>query len=188
MPIENISRFYACCYYLHRVRKAVHMLKFSTKIYPAEAFARMMEKMLADELKNADILVPVPSGSLSVIDRGFAPADKIAKIISVKSGVPLVKAIKARKEKLEQKELSIRKRAENAKNSFCPAKNTDVKGKRIILIDDVCTTGSTLSACAEILLKAGAKDVAAAVFAKTKNYSHKKQPQTSQKHAGKKNG
>lgn len=186
VPIENISRFYACCYYLHRVRKAVHMLKFSAKIYPAEAFARMMEKMLADELKTADILVPVPSGALSVINRGFAPADKIANIISLNSGVPLVKAIKARRDKLDQKELSIRKRAENAKNSFRPAKNIDVKGKRIILIDDVCTTGSTLSACAEILLNAGAKDVAAAVFAKTKNYSHKEQPQAAQKNAVKK--
>lgn len=173
-PPENVSRFYSCCYYTQRARKAVHSLKFVGVIYAADAFAQMMSKMLSDELENADFLVPVPSGFRSIEKRGFAPAEIIAKRISWQSKAPVVKAIKTKDNKLEQKALGRKKRIENAKNSFYINEKVDLRGKRIILIDDVCTTGSTLSVAAELLLDAGAKEVVAAVFAKTVNYTHAK--------------
>lgn len=174
LPPENIARFYACCYYTQRARTAVYMMKFGGRVYAVEAFAVMIRKILSDELKNADMLVPVPSGFRSIIGRGFSPADMIADRISWNSNIPAVKALKARIGKTDQKDLSMKKRMENAMNSFYLDKNTELRGKRIILIDDVCTTGSTLSACAELLLNAGAAEVIGAVFAKTVNFTHYK--------------
>ena len=175
LPPENISRFYACCYYTQRAKTAVYMMKFGGYVYPVDAFAKMMSRTLSDELKSADMLVPVPSSIKSVIRRGFAPAEMIAGRISWQSNIPVVNALKAIKGKLDQKDLSGKMRVENAKHSFYSDESIDLGGKRLILIDDVCTTGSTLSACAELLLEAGAEEVIGAVFAKTVDFTYFKE-------------
>lgn len=168
-PPENVSRFYACCCYRGRARGAVLMLKYGRLIYPADAFALMMSRMLLDTIGDdmPDLIVPVPSGFLSVKRRGFSPALVISKRLSLYLGIPVKQAVSALDDKIEQKTLSAGNRRRNAEKSFFPAKNADVSGKRIILVDDVSTTGSTLSAVAGILLSAGAAEVWAAVFAKT---------------------
>lgn len=173
-PPGNISEMRACCYYLRRARDAVLMLKFGSLIYPAEAFALMMsERILASGWdKTADCIVPVPSSKESISKRGFCTALLIAKRISIRLGIPLSRDITAVKGKLEQKNLSANARRENARKGFCLSKKADVRGKHIILVDDVSTTGSTLSAIAEILLKAGAFDVKAVVFAKVPDFSY----------------
>lgn len=163
-PPENISRLLACCWYSGIARDAVHMLKFGCLIYPADAFALMMSEMLREI--QADALVPVPSGLQSVEKRGFSPAEVIAKRVSIRLGIPIEKALAASPDKTEQKTLSRKSRILNARKSFFPVSGTDIKGKRLLLIDDVTTTGSTLSVLAELLLNAGAADVSAAVFAK----------------------
>lgn len=167
-PPPGISRLYACCRYMRRVRGAVHMLKFRGLIYPADTFALMMSRML--EGVNADVLVPVPSGWRSVRKRGFSTANLLAKRISSRLGISMMRAVKAAPDKEEQKTLSVKARYENAKSSFYPDSRCDVRGKRVLLIDDVSTTGSTLAAIAMLLREAGAADVSAAVFAKTPDY------------------
>lgn len=164
-PPPNISRIYACCSYTRRVKKAVYMLKFRGLIYPADAFALMMSRML--ENVDADVLVPVASSRRSVRKRGFSTASLLAKRISIRLGIPIMNAIKAYPDKEEQKTLSVGARYENAKKSFYPDSRCDIRGKRVMLIDDVSTTGSTLAAIAGLLREAGAADVSAAVFAKT---------------------
>ncbi|MDE6729064.1 MAG: hypothetical protein K2J80_14175, partial [Oscillospiraceae bacterium] len=81
-PPENISRLYACCWYSGIARAAVHMLKFGCLIYPADTFGLIMSDVLHDV--EADALVPVPSGLLSVEKRGFSPANVIAERISMR--------------------------------------------------------------------------------------------------------
>lgn len=162
-PPENVSRLYACCWYSGIAREAVHTLKFGCLIYPADTFGLMMSEMLRDV--EADALVPVPSGLKSMEKRGFTPAEEIAKRISMRLDIPIENAITADIDKIEQKTLTRKSRKINARNSFHIAKHADVRGKRLLIIDDVTTTGSTLSVLAEMLLDAGAADVAAAVFA-----------------------
>lgn len=164
-PPPNISRIYACCFYMRRVRDAVHTLKFGGLIYPADAFVLMMSRML--ENVEADVLIPVPSGRRSVRKRGFSTAELLAKRISIRLGIPMVNAVRAYSDKEEQKKLSVKARYENAKKSFYLNSRYDVRGKHVLLIDDVSTTGSTLAAIARLLREAGAADVSAAVFAKT---------------------
>lgn len=163
-PPENVSRLFACCWYSGLARSAVHMMKFGCLISPADTFALMMGETLRDV--QADAIVPVPSGLLSIEKRGFSPADAIAKRLSIRLEIPVENALAARFDKTEQKTLTRKRRMENARKSFYIAKNADITSKRLLLIDDVTTSGSTLSALAGLLLNAGAADVSAAVFAK----------------------
>lgn len=163
-PPENVSRLFACCWYGGIAREAVHMLKFGCLIDPADAFALMMSEMLRGV--EADALVPVPSGLQSIEKRGFSPAELITERISMRLEIPMERALKAGADKIEQKTLSRKKRLQNARKSFFIIKDAEIKDKRLLLIDDVTTTGSTLSVLAEMLLNAGAADVSAAVFAK----------------------
>ena len=121
---------------------------------------------VGEELKSFDAIVPVPSAAEKTALRGYSPAGLIARLVSMRSGVPVANVLAAVRGKAEQKALGAIERTENARLSF-RIKSGAVSGKRVLLIDDVCTTGSTLSACAELLKKAGAAGVSAAVFAKT---------------------
>lgn len=165
-PPENVSRLFACCWYSGIAREAVHRLKFGSLIDPADAFALMMSETLRGFDVSADALVPVPSGIISIEKRGFSPAEVIAKRLSMRLELPIERALKAGADKIEQKTLSRKKRLQNARQSFFVKNSADIAGKRLLLIDDVTTTGSTLSVLAELLLNAGAADVSAAVFAK----------------------
>lgn len=164
-PPENISRLIACCYYRHRARKAVLQLKYGCLVYPADTFALMISEKLAGV--SADLIVPIPSSRASIRKRGFATAELIGKTVSLRTGLPMVKALGANRDKKEQKGLTAKNRLINAQSAFFIKSGFDLSGKTVVLLDDVCTTGATLSACAKLLLDAGAKEVIAAVFAKT---------------------
>ena len=169
-PPDNISALYVCCFYTGRARDAVLMLKYGGLVYPADAFAIMMSDRLYGV--GADMLVPVPNGRMGVLKRGFSSSELIAERLAMRVGIPAVNALKAVSGKREQKSLNAEARRKNALRSFYADKRVDVKGKRIILIDEVTTTGSTLSAVGELLRGVGAEDVSAAVFAKTVEFTH----------------
>lgn len=164
-PPENISRLIACCYYRSRARKAVLQLKYGCLVYPADTFALMISEKLAGV--SADLIVPIPSSRASIRKRGFATAELIGKTVSMRTGLPMVKALGANRNKKEQKGLTAKNRLINAQSAFFIKSGFDLSGKTVVLLDDVCTTGATLSAAAKLLLDAGAKEVIAAVFAKT---------------------
>lgn len=169
-PPDNISALYVCCFYTGRARDAVLMLKYGGLVYPADAFAVMMSDRLYGV--EADMLVPVPNGRAGVLKRGFSSSELIAERLTMRVGIPTVNALKAVSGKREQKSLNAENRRKNALRSFYADKRIDVKGKRIILVDEVTTTGSTLSAVGEMLRGAGAADVLAVVFAKTVEFTH----------------
>ena len=109
---------------------------------------------------------------MSVKSRGFSTARVICSRMALRLVIPMADIVGAYDDKSEQKALSAKSRRENAMKSFYIKKNADVKGKRILLVDDVCTTGSTLSAIAGMLLDAGAAEVSACVFAQTARCVH----------------
>jgi len=106
------------------------------------------------------LLIPIPLHRRRLKERGFNQAQEIAKELSTLINVPMAStALVKEKETLSQKKLSAAERQENVKDAFV-IKNPDlISGKKIFLVDDVYTTGSTMEACAKVLKKAGAKQV-----------------------------
>lgn len=165
-PIGNNTPLIACCSYVGFVREAVLWFKYSGVFYPADAFALMMVQRLEEMKISADIIVPVPSGRESLQRRGFSTAKVLAKRMSMRMDIPVIEAVNAVRNKKEQKYLSAKQRMKNAQASFYFNSRTSVAGKRILLVDDIATTGSTMSAIADILTANGAESVTACVFAR----------------------
>jgi len=113
------------------------------------------------------VLVPVPLEKRKLKWRGFNQAEEIAKELSSFLKIPLISdcLIKV-KENLPQIELSVKERRENIKRVFSLQHPELVKEKKILLVDDVYTTGATMSECARVLKKAGAKEVMGIVIAR----------------------
>ena len=113
------------------------------------------------------VLVPVPLEKRKLKWRGFNQSEEIGKEISKFLNIPLINDILFKiKETLPQVELSEKEREENIKGVFIIRNRKKISGKKILLVDDVYTTGSTMKECAQILKKAGAKEVIGIVIAR----------------------
>lgn len=105
-------------------------------------------------------LIPVPLGKKKMKNRGFNQSEEIAKELSVFFKIPVLNGILIKtKETRPQIELTAEERKENLKGTFSVQEEKKIKGKKIILVDDVYTTGSTMEECARVLKTAGAKNV-----------------------------
>jgi ComF family protein len=120
-------------------------------------------------LKDADALVPVPLHWRRLWARRFNQSALLAKTVSEIAGVPIAgNALKRVKATAQQVGLSQKERASNVQGAFrVPAESkAEVGGRRLVLIDDVLTSGATADACARTLLRAGARNVDVIVFAR----------------------
>ena len=140
-------------------RQLVHMLKFGGKKY----IARLLGAMMADEFlssgEECEIVVPVPMSEKEVKRRGFNQSELLAADIGERLGMPVLPALAKVKDTPPQKELTGKDRAENLKGCFALRFGEYVKGRKILLVDDVFTTGSTANECARTLLKGRARSV-----------------------------
>jgi len=117
--------------------------------------------------KNNFIIIPIPSHIQRLKWRGFNPSEEIAKELARFLTIPLISnSLIKNKKTRPQTELSDEERKENIKNVFIVKNQEKIKNKKIILIDDVYTTGSTMEEAAKILKKAGAKEVIGVVLAR----------------------
>jgi ComF family protein len=106
------------------------------------------------------LLVPVPLHPRKRRERGFNQSELLAEAISARAGVPLVKdALVRRRETGTQTGLSAAARRANVRGAFAVRRRARIEGQRIVLLDDVYTTGATALACAQALLAAGAREV-----------------------------
>jgi len=143
-------------------------LLLALKYGDAAHLAPMMGKMAAQAgksvLNGADVLVSVPLHRRRLFTRKYNQAALLANAVAKESGVrhdPFV----LKRVKMTAKQSSRSKRFENVKNAFEFNKG-DVKGKIVVVVDDVTTTGATFNACAAVLRVAGAKEVRLLTFAK----------------------
>ncbi len=168
---ENLfSRCYAAFYYLDSAKGGVVYLK-NTKnnVFPRLFAEKIKSDIEADPYEfKADFIVPVPMSKTKLRKRGFNQAEVLADALSQQLNIPicnnaLVKSISF----VAQHKLSATRRKSNASHLYSAGKNIDIKGKTVIIVDDVMTTGSTINSCAEILLEMGAEKIIAAVAAST---------------------
>ncbi len=148
-------------------RKLAHRLKYSDRAELARPIARWMARAGADLLAETDLLVPVPLHPLRLWRRRFNQAALLAREVSRASGRPCdVGALKRVKATQSQVGLSRAQRAENVQGAFRVADGAAVKGAKVVLIDDVLTSGATANAASRVLLRAGASRVDVLVFAR----------------------
>lgn len=160
---EGVKAVFSPYIYEGDIANAVKDFKFSGKWLLGKLFAQMMYS----ELKNIshiweyDCLIPVPLHEKRLKERGYNQSEIMAEKISELSGVPMINdGIFRIRETKRQSSLTGMERRTNVKGAFFAAESA-VSGKRIVLVDDICTMGETLRACADALLKAGAKEVIA---------------------------
>jgi len=146
------------------VRKALHKLKYYRNFSMGDALAAQMADFVIGLNWQADMLIPIPLGRQRMKERGYNQAGMIAEPLAMALDIEFApKALARRKETRSQVGLSKQERQKNVLGAFQAA---GVGGKAILVLDDVSTTGATLSSSAEALLSAGAKDVYALTVAR----------------------
>jgi competence protein ComFC len=147
------------------VRKALHGLKYRRDISLGDALAAYMLNYVKGLNWPIDMVIPIPLGRKRYKERGYNQVGMIAKPLALALGVEFApKALMRCKETRSQVGLSKRERQKNVLGAF--QAGAGVNGRRILVLDDVSTTGSTLSSSAEALFLAGAKDVYALTVAR----------------------
>jgi len=150
-------------------RKLVHRLKYGDRLELGRALSAMMVRSGAELLTDAEIVVPVPLHRWRLWWRRFNQAMALASVIAKRSGLPCDPSLLARvKATKPQVGLSKAQRGENLQGAFrVPAEaKPRLAGKRVLLVDDVMTTGATANAASRALLRGGAKAVDVLVFAR----------------------
>lgn len=140
-----------------------------------ENFCLLFGKNLAEQISESsccseiDLITCIPMTNKSKRERGYNQAFELARVIgkSINKNVSDKILIKKR-DSISQHKLQYEQRLTNIKNLFNISSKCNIKGKTILLIDDVITTGSTLDACSKVLKQNGAKVVICAVVANTK--------------------
>src|SRR6185295_14676469 len=163
------SRARAAVRYDDVARKLVHAFKYGDRLDLAPTLGRWMARAGHELLGEADALVPVPLHWRRLWTRRFNQSAALAGTISGIGNVPVThQVLKRVKATAQQVGLSRTERAANVQGAFRvpPDARGEVKGRRFILVDDVLTSGATLDACARALLRAGAAQVDALVFAR----------------------
>ena len=164
MRLTGTLRAFASYEYVEPIRHMIHALKFMGTWRVSEWMAGEMLKTLKSVPQyTATAIVPVPLHPLRKLQRGYNQSEKIAFELSKLIDVPVKPLLKRTKYTHQQAKLDANSRRKALKGAF--KADSQLSGERILLLDDVRTTGTTLIRCAEALFQAGAEEVAVITLA-----------------------
>jgi ComF family protein len=150
-------------------RRLVHRLKYSDRLELARPMGAWMARSGAEILSEADLIVPVPLHRFRLLSRRFNQAATLAHCVSEACAVPVdTEALVRVKQTPPQVGLSRPQRAGNVQGAFRVPEDAKPRlyGMRIVLVDDVLTSGATANAASRALLRGGARSVDVLVFAR----------------------
>ena len=153
--------------YENSIAAAIKRFKFNGAKYLAEDFAMLLAAKFNSINIDVDIITCVPSTQKNIKERGYNQAAEMAKHFAEIVNLPFAEVLLKTKETPHQIDLTKQQRLKNLAGSFSVVDKWLVKNKSILIIDDVFTTGSTMSACAKVIKKAGANKVYCFTLAKT---------------------
>ncbi|WP_447974097.1 phosphoribosyltransferase family protein [Nitrospira sp. Kam-Ns4a] len=153
--------------YAPPLREALHLLKYHRKVALADALGDLMRAAFVPPL-DLDVIVPVPLHAARLREREFNQSLLLADRLNRRLGLPLsYRNLIRLRETPPQTELSRSARRKNLRRAFAVQQPEELAGKRVLLVDDVMTTGTTVNECAKALRKAGAGDVFVVTLART---------------------
>jgi len=168
---HQFSRARAACLYDEHSRDPILKLKHGDRTDLAPLFARWLSRSARDLIETADAIAPVPLHRWRLLSRRYNQSAEVARRLAAETGRPFLPDQLVRVRQTEsQGGRSASGRRRNVAGAFTvsPAHRSRIEGRRILLIDDVLTTGATADACARALKAAGAADVTLAVIARVK--------------------
>jgi competence protein ComFC len=158
--MRGFDKAYSFGFYDGPLRKLIHLFKYSGMKPLATRLAGLLCRALPDEGdERFDAVVPMPLHWRRRWKRGFNQSEILARLVAKQHQLPAINAVKRVRATAVQAGLTNAKRRKNVAGAFRVSRKSQVAGKRILLIDDVMTTGSTAAACASALKRAGASSV-----------------------------
>jgi len=155
--------------YAGPVSRVLQQFKYEQAIWLKGDLCELLAGCLHADLQGQvfDLVVPVPLHSSRLRKRTYNQAALLAKGLGRRIGIPYMNDVLARdRDTSTQTELNAREREDNVAGAFTVKKDAWVKGRRILLVDDVMTTGATINACSHVLKTAGVVDVQALTVAR----------------------
>ena len=158
--IKGFDTAYTFGPYEAGLRRMIQLYKYDRIHTLAAPLGRMLVSALPQH-EQFDWIVPIPLHWRRQWQRGFNQAELLARVVARHSGVPLTKALLRKKSTQAQAGLSDAQRRTNTEHAFAVVEKHRFacKGKHVLLIDDVLTTGATLSAASRVLRRAGARRI-----------------------------
>lgn len=166
-PLQ-IDRICSVVYFEGALRKAMHWLKYRGRTALADPLGGLMAEYWAQHPMQFDVIVPVPLHADRLRKRGYNQAALLARQMARRVGLMEEEQTLVRQRSTSrQVDLNAKQRKQNVRDAF-HCSGDGLAGKQILLIDDVCTTGATLEACAIALLAGGARNVQALTLARAR--------------------
>ena len=155
-------------YYGGVLKDLILKFKYKSNFTAGDILAEFLEEYIVKNFKYKEYIITyIPLSKKSKKNRGFNQCEYIAKKISRDLSIEVLDILTKQKETKEQKTLKRDERYENIKNAFTIEKGLDIKNYKIILIDDVTTTGATLQEAYKLLKKFEVKDIKLLTLAKS---------------------
>lgn len=151
------------------IRKVILNYKFKDKAYLYKTISNFLikNKEFCEKVKSYDIIMPVPISKKRFKERGYNQSLLIAKHIAQNLKINLENnCLYKHKNIIEQSKLNKEERAENIKGVYSIKNEEKIKNKKILLIDDIYTTGSTVNECCKMLIKANSNKIGVLTIAK----------------------
>lgn len=165
--ISFIAGWTAVWYYKDTVRSSILRYKFYNRRSYAGTYGRAVAMRITEtDMRDFDVLTWVPISRRRSAERGYDQVRLLALSVGKELGTQPVRALKKIRDNPPQSALpSVYSRRANVLDAYRVTDAESIRGKRVLLLDDVITTGSTVSECARTLLSAGAKEVRCAAIA-----------------------
>ncbi len=168
--VKNIAKCVAPLYYEGAVRESLLRYKFSGLTVYRQIYGEFVRKSIDENEISCDIITWAPLSRARLRKRGYDQARLIAEAVGKLLSVPTAELLRKIKDTPPQSGVGgAADRARNASGAYVCTDAEAVRGKRVLIIDDILTTGATLSECAGVLRNAGAGEIFAAAVARSRD-------------------
>lgn len=169
-PVDFCDVSLSPLWYRDGVRRAVHRYKFSYGHVHSRLMGELMAQCLRDRwTEPVDLILWVPLSKKHRRKRGYDQAELLARRVSELTGIPAAEGLEKVRDTATQSRIDRdSSRRANVLGAYRVKDGVELTGKRVVLVDDVVTSGATLSECASCLRMAGVESVAALTFARAR--------------------